>query len=1099
MAIYAAFSAIAILGAVVDATPTIAFPLNSQVPPVARISQLFQYTFSSSTFSSTLPMKYSLLNAPPWLSLDSNSRTLSGKPTPEDAGPDNVTGVEFGINAADDTGSVILNATIVISKDPPPIVNIPVQKQLSALGAVSLPSTALYYPSTPFKFSIDQQTFKAENGKSNFTYYAITADNTPLPSWIVFDQISFTFSGRTPDYASLIQPPQTFGIKLIASDVAGFAGASIFFDIKVGVHLFAFKNANLSVNFIPGVETKFDGLTENLQIDGLAANASLVTSITMNGPPWLSIDNSTLSLTGTPPSDAIAGNISVQATDVHGDTAIATVLFDVGSVIFTTEIGTLNATLGLSFSYDMSAYLRNKSDIDMTIELSQYTPWARFDSKNFLLSGDVPFDLEPFEDTLTVVAVSKSTQVSNNRTFALTFLPGKKNSQTTILLPLGTATTTNGSISNSPEGSMYPPHTKLSKATIAGITVAALSSVAFGLILYFFCRRRGHSKERDQETPKVRVSAPLMKEPVEVKVRNPTLAVPPATLHLDTSAFSSDNRSSVYTTEINRRNTKSNVDHALMRSRTYSGVSSISRPSCSHPERPSTTGGLESRTRAYSGSALSNSESKSNWNVGQDSSYPIIHSRTSSVQTSNEISTKRIARPYSNYSRKGYTRRSCRVWATNTPIRTSLISNPSHEETILNLKDDNFSAMPLANFTVMSKRTPISKIHEVASTSQLPNSLQNSRRNSILMSPLDQTRSGIGHGSRESIDSVMNSKPKRRSVGHGQNWTSIHGLPKDSRTWLTVDADETEVCTQSSSSNITEGTDILQTRNSIHLSPNPAQVSQQRHSRPISRRELGSTPFFSGRTESVISRKSPNSKVGVHLSAAQKEQATREMSTFNSTKSVANASQEPLFVTCMSTRESTKQLRTYVQSHLSRKSTGASIKSSLSRHARSRSASPSLQSVQQQQCDDEEDIEMRDCDDSYEDFVPDNCSRGSWETQNEGLQRDSQSTIYNQSSLPDVVEHGATSVQPSIQHRADKSIDYSKDSIIEGDTTARAKATRLTVASENSPLMGTAGNARVFSAREKRSASRERGKREIGIVKGKLESTESEQDYTAYI
>jgi len=1096
-----AFSAIAILGSVVGAIPTIAFPLNSQVPPVARVSEPFQYTFSSSTFSSALPLKYSLSKAPEWLSLDSNSRTLSGTPTPKDTGPDAVTGVEIEIVAEDDTGSVILNATIVISKEPPPVINIPLSNQLSSFGTTSLPSTALYHPSTPFRISIDRDTFNAKDGTSNFNYYAVTADNTPLPSWITFDLTSFTFSGQTPDYASLIQPPQTFGMKLIASDVAGFAGAAITFDIKVGVHLFAFKNANLTANFSPGIEVKFDGLANNLQIDGQAAAASSVASVTAQCPPWISFDNSTLSLSGTPPSDAIPGNISVQATDIYGDIATAFVLVDIDSTIFTAEIRTLNVTAGSTFSYDLSVYLRNKSDIVMALGIPRSSSWANFDSETFLLSGYPPSDLGPSEDTLFVQGNSKSTQASSSQNFTLSVVPSDENSSTTVALPPESTEPTNGLVTTTRNSKTDSQPKRLSKIAIAGISIAALTALAFIILLsMFFYRRRRQSEDMDQENiPKISISAPLKKESTEIKIVNLAPEVEPPTLHLDTSGFGADNRSSVYSADLSRRSIKSNTDNPLMRSRTYSGVSSTSGARSLTLGRPGTVGGVGSRARAYSENAIPRSDSATNWKATQDSSYPIIHSRANSTQTSSQSSTTRVARTYSNYSRKGHTRRSGRVWASDTPIRNSLISTKSQEATILNLKDDNFAAMPLANFTVMSKGAPIPKVPEVASRNQSPIPARYLRRSSKLISPLDQTMSGIGHGSRESIDSVVGPNQKRKSIGHGQNWTTFHGLPRDSRTWLTIDPNETEVCTRTNSSNTTEATDILQSRSSIHLSPNLAQVSQQRYSRPIGRREIGSTPFFSGRIEATVSRKSPNSQIRAESTLARDLQAAGKIDAPNSTKTIANTAQGSLDMPHMSTRESTRQLRFYVQNHLSRKNTDASVKSTLSKDSRFESASPSMQSVQQLQRDGEGDIQMQDCGDSYEEFLPENCSEGSWETQVEDSQFESQARTYDQSNLPNIITYGAEDTQPMIQYRPNASNKYRRDSSAEVNTATGELVPETMTAPSTLPLMGTAGNARMVRGRGRRPVSVDAGKKGIGSMKGRLESTDSEQDFTAYI
>ena len=1051
----------------VDAVPIITFPFNSQVPPVARVSESFQYTFSSSTFSSTLPLTYSLTNAPSWLSLDSSTRTLSGTPSAADTGMEPVTGVDIGIIAKDESGSVTLNATIVISKNPEPKIKVPLASQLPSFGTFSLPSTVLYHPSTPFKFSIDHATFAAEDQSSIYNYYAVTDDNTPLPSWITFDQSTLTFIGQTPDYASLIQPPQTFGMKLVASDVQGFAGASVSFNIKVGVHLFAFKNANMTMNFTTGTESSFSDLANNLLIDSQVAAAASIASINVQSPPWLSFDNTTLLLKGTPPDNAIPTNITVQATDIFGDTATANILVDISSTIFTSEVGMLNASAGTFFSFDLSTYLRNRSDIDMSIGFSDSIPWMHFNPQTFSLTGEIAEDEQPSQINLTMQATSKTTHISNTQNFALSIIPGGIKSS--IEPTESTGTPTSGS--NSPTTTSIPEkasHRQLRRAAIAGIVIATLAGLALLLLLAFLCyrRRKNHAKpDEEVQQPKLTISAPIEVNPSMGIVEKSTPIILPTSLQLDTTGFGTDNRSSVYSGDLSRKSiSRSNPDNAIGRSRTYSGVSSMSGGLVDGPGNPA------KRARSNSENALPRSESSANWRYTQDSSYPLMRSRANSVQTSAHSSTKRLSRTYSNYSRKGHTRRAGRIW-TDQPPRSSLTSIQSPEIPILNLKDSNFSAIPLANFTVISKRVSIPGIPEVE-TPPKANGLPATRRNSRLMSPLDRTRSGIGHGSRESIDSLIEGKVKRRSLGHGQEWNR---LSRDSRTWLTMDPNESEIHTRSNSSHTTESREMPNPRdNSVHLSPNLATQDQRANVRPISRRIIGSTPFFSGRTESVASRKSPKGAANTYSDPASPEQLSSPPQNRNLVR-VKGDGRDSLGIAYASTRESTKQLGSYLQSHISRNNTKSSMNSTGSKDSRFESASPSMQSMQKYQRDGEGDVEMRDVDDGYEEFVPDNFSDGSWETHHES-RRDSEPNTGYEDSQPNIVTYeGDSSVN---------SMEFGK----------RTRASTPLV-----PLMGTSGNARMMRGRGRRPMSVDTGLKGIGSVRGVLHRGDEEDDYTVYV
>ena len=129
----------------IDGVPTVVFPINSQVPPVARISKTFSFVFSESTFASSRPnMDYSLSNPPTWLQLHSATRTLYGTPGPEDAGSPSLT-----LIATDDTGPTSISFTLVVSNELGPGLGVSISDQLSAYGAFSNPNSLLLSHSSP--------------------------------------------------------------------------------------------------------------------------------------------------------------------------------------------------------------------------------------------------------------------------------------------------------------------------------------------------------------------------------------------------------------------------------------------------------------------------------------------------------------------------------------------------------------------------------------------------------------------------------------------------------------------------------------------------------------------------------------------------------------------------------------------------------------------------------------------------------------------------------------------------------------------------------------------------------------------------------------
>jgi hypothetical protein len=330
--------AITILDSLTDAIPTITYPLNSQVPPVARLSKAFSYTFSRSTFSSDLPMTYTLSGAPSWLFLDSSTRTFSGIPTINDIGAGTITVVDVELTASDQSGSVNLNSTFVISRNPAPVISIPLSSQLPSFSTFSAPSTLLLHPSAPFEFKFEPGTFSEIGSNRSLFYYATTSTNTPLPSWLNFDATTLSFSGQTPTYESLIQLPRTFGIQMIASDVEGFSGSSISFEIEIGIHTLAFSKQNMAIYATAGANMSFNDLSSYFELDGNPTDYSSFTSITAQTPTWITFDNYTLALSGHAPVDAEPCNITVYATDIYGDSATATILVDIQHQALSTSI-----------------------------------------------------------------------------------------------------------------------------------------------------------------------------------------------------------------------------------------------------------------------------------------------------------------------------------------------------------------------------------------------------------------------------------------------------------------------------------------------------------------------------------------------------------------------------------------------------------------------------------------------------------------------------------------------------------------------------------------------------------------------------------------
>lgn len=1081
------------------AIPTITFPLNSQVPPIARISEPFSYTFSQSTFSSDLTLQYILSTGPNWLSLDSGSRTLSGTPSLGDVGADTITGVNIGLTAVDSTGSVTLDAIIVISRNPAPVVNILAEAQLTAFASFSAPSTFLYHPSSPFIFDFNPATFLVNGSSIGLEYYAITTDNTPLPSWLSFEQNTLSFSGTTPEYASLIQPPQTFSIQLVASDVVGFSGTSVVFSIEVGVHLFAFNNSNLSISTTAGTQLDFDGLAGSLELDGQSADSSHVATISAQTTSWLAFDNSSLHLSGTVPSDATPFTVTVQATDIYGDSASTSIYVNVTMTtstadIFAKQITTLNITSGSYFSYDLSTYLNNKADTIMTASFSPSQSWITFNTQTFIMAGLVPPNTNPYSIQTTLDATSRSLGTASSQTFKLMVnsadIVPTSTMITTVKQPTHTSMVSSPSKTNNTTLVPLSTSKPVSKTIIILATIIPLSILILVLLAALFCCLYRRRKARNNHTlQKHEISAPLeapspnLSTVSIVEITRPATPIPPPPpLQLNMSGFAvnevgesprkekviAPNRNPVRAEPISEMDNHSD----LRRSQTLSGASD---PRIAELRQSDYSG---HRVRSYSENNISRREKS--WLSAQDSA-----ATNSQSSGANSVSTqKKLSRHYSNYSRKGHTRRSANVTIIG-PVKETPLSSSPVEDSILGLRNSDFSFTPLDHFSALPKplNTPPKESAPDGSEFSYVSRPRPTKRQSRLTKIVGRPLSGIGHGGRESIPSTLGLDVKRRSIGHGKDWPTQQGNNRNSITWLTAsnmtaaeNGEKRNITNVSASIYSQDEAQEAQDKRTIRaVTKSPKLMSSPRLSegsdsytgiRPVSRR-VGSPFFFGGSSTRRASRSTKHVRTSFADSPTVPEEAvmgdTLEQSIqqgLRQNTGETTGTRDSFGISYGMAREGTRQLRSYIQNQLHRSRTKGSIMSMTSKDSRFESASASMYSLPLDQtyhsAREDRNADNHNAEEHLDDF-----SEGSWETQ-------------FADSEGNVVQHASSDVPPL--------------------PTAQPVTTGQTSASNSHVPLRL--NARTLSSRGKRPVSVDTRTRQTS-VKGKMETGGT--DYTAYI
>ena len=509
----------------IHATPNISLPINAQVPPVARPDQAYNFVFSDSSFSwAGNSIDYSLTNSPGWLQLDSSSRAFSGTPRADDAGS-----FAIGLVATDDTGSSLMSVTFVVSPDPGPGLGTSVAEQLPAFGPVPSPDSLSLAPSSALSLSFSPDTFT--NTNANTVYYAICANNTPLPSWVSFHPNSLTFSGTTPASTSPWEIPQTFWIQLIASNVIGFAEAVASFQLVIESHVLTFGSSFYVINITNGSLVNFPSLQHDLSLDGQPANSSQIRRVVASTPSWMSFNSSTLALAGTPPANAASQNFTVTASDIYGDTTSTVILIQSTNNLtsfFIKPFAIVNATIGAKFTYNLNSKLVPDSTAEVAVDLGAASVWLNFNSSSLELQGYIPTDLKPQSIQVMVTATQGSQSQSQPLTIDIqnASVSSARTTDSHSISPKATSGSTVGGNQNADAtGSASRPKRRWIAAAVIAPIFVALGSV---LLLCFCLRRRRRRKaEKDSSlSPRWKISRPIQeKDTPTPEVRAETLGV----------------------------------------------------------------------------------------------------------------------------------------------------------------------------------------------------------------------------------------------------------------------------------------------------------------------------------------------------------------------------------------------------------------------------------------------------------------------------------------------------------------------------------------------------------------------------------------------
>ncbi|KAL1684220.1 hypothetical protein EV122DRAFT_200433 [Schizophyllum commune] len=420
----------------------VVYPLDDQLPTIARINEKYSWSFSSSTFEDNDGIiKYTADGLPDWLAFDPSTRTFSGSPSQDDEGNARVT-----VTARDDSSSTDSEFTICVTSYPAPTLHIPITDQfherspsLSSVflvannSALATSNPALRVPlGWSFSIGFEWNTFEAEHSLS---YDARQADGTALPGWLQFNSKQITFNGVAPH-----RHPGTVNIALHATDQQGYSATSVPFDLIVADHELSTDgltmptiNVTASTDFTLTMNSPVD--FTGILVDGEAIHPKVITDLVVDtsGVSWLKYDHSNRTLSGTPP-DSLTTSTKLPvtlSTDFNQTINTEVSLAVVPSYFSTSNIPPVAAPDDGQFTFSLAQYFSNTTGTDSVnltaaLEPDEVAGFSQFDAQTGDFSASIPSSFKDDHFSVTFTAYSRLTHSTSHTTLPVSLSAGHR-------------------------------------------------------------------------------------------------------------------------------------------------------------------------------------------------------------------------------------------------------------------------------------------------------------------------------------------------------------------------------------------------------------------------------------------------------------------------------------------------------------------------------------------------------------------------------------------------------------------------------------------------------------------------------------------------
>ncbi|KAL1639808.1 polarity establishment/cellular polarization [Diplodia intermedia] len=413
-----------------------------------------------------------------------------------------------------------MQATLIVSADAAPKLNIDIADSLSKAGKLAGPQSLSLQPSQQFSIQFPTDTF-ASSATADLTYYATLSDRSPLPSWVSFNPGSMVFSGTSS------ASPQTVDLMLVASDVIGFAGASLIFTLSVSAHQLIFNNVEQTVNVTPGSAVSVTDFRSQLSLDGAALADSDFENATSTLPNWLSFDPKTLDVSGTAPQDVNSTSFTITVRDKFGDVANTTVLLTRASGLLRSAVGNLNAVIGEDAKFDLSNVVAQQPGLQVEVDLGSAAQWLHFNQTSFTISGEIPSSASPETVHGSIKLTTADGSQSDTGSFDIVVKPAAATGSNGTN-PRSTSATSNASTtaeaSETSSANLSPHREATNNGAVIAVSVVCIVVAIIALVLGFLLYRRSRRPGRPSSPArrKEEISRPTYPDELEWQMGDAT-------------------------------------------------------------------------------------------------------------------------------------------------------------------------------------------------------------------------------------------------------------------------------------------------------------------------------------------------------------------------------------------------------------------------------------------------------------------------------------------------------------------------------------------------------------------------------------------------